>query len=441
MSTGGGDIGPEGAVDSRQAAREIARLLLIAIAIGVLAGIATLAFIAADHFGVEFLWTTLPGLVPGVPSWAVSVGVVAVMTMLASAVVAFVGARPFDMGAAEAEYDHEGRMDYRRVGAGTLFSLFSLFSGAPVGPEAPLTDINGGLGTFVAEKLKLPAAQVKTMTYAGVAGAFSAFFGVAPVGAVLAAELISPKALSISRVQVVSGLGAGAAGWVAYSALGGHTISPVLVFPGVETVTMADLAMAAVLGIAGGVIGLAYGKGLMTARLRLQSVRSKPWLAALVGGVPVAVAAVAAPYLLFSGQSEMPRLIEEAAALGVIALVALGVGKLALSGWSLSSAYFGGPIFPVIFAGTCFGLALSIALPIVPQGVAVVAIVTGMTVAAAVAPLSVTLFISMVADPVLAPSIAIAAVFAFAVRQLLAPTLPGIYRATHAKEAAAAREA
>lgn len=429
------------AVDSVHAAREIVRLLLVAILVGSLAGLATWAFIAADHFGVEFLWTTLPELATGVPAWAVSVGVVTVMTLLASAVVAFVGARPFDMGAAEAEYDHEGRMDYRRVGVGTLFSLFSLFSGAPVGPEAPLTDINGGLGTFVAEKLKLSGAQVKTMTYAGVAGAFSAFFGVAPVGAVLAAELISPKSLSISRVEIVSGLGAGAAGWVVYSALGGHKISPVLVFPGAENVTMTDLALAAALGIAGGIIGLTYGKGLMAARLRLQGVRSKPWLAALVGGVPVAVAAAAAPFLLFSGQSEMPRLIEGAATFGALALLAFGIGKLALSGWSLSSAYFGGPIFPVIFAGTCFGLALNLALPVVPQGVAVVAIVTGMTVAAAVAPLSVTLFISMVADPVLAPAIAIAAVFAFAVRQLLAPTLPGIYRATHANEAAAAREA
>jgi H+/Cl- antiporter ClcA len=138
---------------------------------------------------------------------------------------------------------------------------------------------------------------------------------------------------------------------------------------------------------------------------------------------------------LFSGQQQVPGLITDAAAVGVIALLALGVAKLVFSGWSLSTAYFGGPIFPVIFAGTCFGLALNLAVPVVPQGVAVMAVVAGMVTAAAVAPLSVTLFLSLIADPVLAPVIAIAAIASFIVRQAVAPTLPGVYRAARAEEA------
>jgi H+/Cl- antiporter ClcA len=53
-------------------------------------------------------------------------------------------------------------------------------------------------------------------------------------------------------------------------------------------------------------------------------------------------------------------------------LLVLGVAKLVLSGWSLSTGYFGGPLFPVIFAGTCFGLALNLAVPAIPHGVAVI---------------------------------------------------------------------
>lgn len=428
----------EAAIDSKSAARAMTRLLIMAVMLGAICGLLTWAFIAVDHYGVVFFWETLPELVPDVPAWALSVGVVAIMTLLAAVVVALVGSRPFDMGQAEAEFDEEGRMDYRRVGAGALFSLFSLFSGAPVGPEAPLTDINGGAGTFLAEKLGLNPEQVRVMTYAGVAGAFSAFFGAAPVGALLAAELISPKAVSISRTQIVSGLAAGAAGWTVYSLLGGHKIAPILTFPEAgHALGLTELALAAALGIAGGVIGLFYGKGLMTARLKTQGLRARPWLAALAGGVPVALAAAFAPYLLFSGQSEMPGLIEQAATIGFVALLAIGVAKLAMSAWSMSTAYFGGPIFPIIFAGSCFGLAIHLLVPGINQGVAVVAIVTGMVVAAAVAPLSITIFMSLLADPVLAPAIAIAAVFAFVVRQLVAPTLPGIYRATRAEEAAA----
>ncbi len=429
-------------VDSVTAARAATRLLFISLLVGAVCGIATFAFIAVDHYGVHFLWTTLPELVGGtVPAWLVSVAVVAAMTLAAAAVVAVSGRRPFDMGGAEAEYDNEGRMEYRHLLGGALFSLFSLFSGAAVGPEAPLTDINGGLGTFIAEKLKLKPENVKMMTYAGVAGAFGAFFGAAPVGALLAAELISPKALSISRTTIIVGLSSGATGWIVYQVLGGEKLSPILTFPGLTELRIADIALGMALGAVGGLLGLVYGGALLKVRVRTRGLRERPWLAALAGGVVVAVAAVVSPYLLFSGQSETPEVISKAASLGVLVLVGLGIGKLVLSMWGLSTAYFGGPIFPLIFAGTCFGLAANLVLPSVPQGVAVMSIVTGMVVAAAVAPLSVTVFLSLLADPKLAPVIAIAAVASFIVRQLIAPTLPGVYRATRAEEDRKAAEA
>jgi len=431
----------EGAMDSREAARRGARLLLIAIGIGIVCGLATFVFLAVEHYGIVFFWETLPEIAEGaLPSWVLAVAVVAVMTALAAVVVALVGKRPFDMGAAEAEYDAEGRMGYRHVLAGAVFSLFSLFSGAAVGPEAPLTDINGGIGTFIADSLKLEPRHVKAMTYAGVAGAFGAFFGSAPVGALLAAELISPKVLNISRTQILAGLGSGAAGWVVFQMLGGHQLAPLFTFAGLEGgLRLVDLAFALALGALGGGVGLVYGKGLMQTRLGTQKLRTRPWLAALAGGVPIALAAVFAPRLLFSGTDQVGPVIEGAATLGIVALLVMGVAKLALSGWSMSTAYFGGAIFPVILAGTCFGLAISQVFPSWPQGVVVLSLLTGMTVAAAVAPLSVTLLISLLADPVFAPAIAVAAVSAFVVRQFLAPTLPGIYRATrHAEDRRAA---
>ena len=427
--------GSEGmAVDSRTAARGLARTAMISVVVGAVTGLATWLFIAADHYGAGFLWEELPELVTGVPGWAVPVGVVLTMTLLATLVVILAKGRPFDTGHAEAEYDKHGRMEYRHLIGGSAFSLFSLFSGAAVGPEAPLTDINGGIGTFIAERLRLTPEQVKVMAYAGVAGAFSAFFGAAPIGALLAAELISPKAVNISRTQVVSGLASGATGWVVYAMLGGGDISPILTFPGLETLRLADIGFAALLGVVGGVLGLVYGGVFVKTRVALHGLRQKPALAGLAGGVVLAVAAATSPYLLFSGQAEAPQLIADAATLGVLVLVGLGVAKLALSIWCLSTAYFGGPIFPLIFAGTCFGLAVNLLIPGIPQGVAVLAIVTGMVVAAAVAPLSVTIFLALLSDPTLVSVIAIAAVFGFVVRQLIAPTLPGVYRATRAAE-------
>lgn len=421
----------ENRMDSKAAARVGAKMLVIALITGALTGLAAYLFLEADHAGIHFLWTELPELLPDIPEDVVAVGVVLVMTAIAGLVVHFYRGRPFDMGKAEAELDQAGKMDYRTLPAGIVLSLASLFSGAAVGPEAPLTDISGGVGSWIAERLGVTGNQMRVLTYAGVAGAFGAFFGSAPVGALLAAELISPKSMNISRLDIAAGLASGAAGYVVFQALGGDKVPLLMAFPGYSA-RIADIGIAIVIGVVGGLLGLVYAGGLLKTRAAMQKVRTNPLVAVVAGGSVTAIAAVLSPYLLFSGQSETPQVIAQGAGWGVAVLLGLGVAKLALSVWSLSTAYFGGPLFPLVFAGTCFGMALNVAVPSVPQGVAVLGVAAGMCVAATAAPFSVTLFLSLIGEPSLAPVIAIAAVAAFVVRQAVAPTVPGVYRAAAA---------
>jgi len=421
-------------MNSREIAREGTRLLLLALVVGLVTGGATWLFLSIDHLGVVWLWETLPALATGAPEWAVPVVVVVAMTGIATIIALACKGRPFDMGAAEHEYDQRGRMEYRRILPGAAFSLASLFSGAAVGPEAPLVDINGGLGTMLAERIGVRPEQVKMLTYAGVAGALSAFLGSAPVGALLAMEFISPKAISMSRTNMVAGLASGASAWAAYSVLGGEEFGVLFPFSDYTAIAFSDLAFAVAIGALGGLLGLVYGSAMVKTRVKLARLRAKPILAGIAGGSVTVVTAVVSPYLLFSGQSQVPTVLEDAAALGVLALVGLALAKVALSIWGMSTAYFGGPLFPLMFAGLCFGLALNLAVPVIPQGVAVMALMVGLLVAATVSPLSMTVFLVIISNPALASVIATAAVAAFIVRQAIAPTLPGVYRQTAAAE-------
>lgn len=421
-------------IDSRQAARVGTRLLLLALVIGIVTGAATWLFLWVDHHGVTLLWQTLPERFPSAPSWAVPVAVVVTMTAIATLIALVCKGRPFDTGAAEHEFNESGRMGYGSLVSGTAFSLASLFSGAAVGPEAPLVDINGGLGTLIADKANLKSTQVKTMAYAGVAGALAAFLGGAPVGALLAMEFISPKAISMSRQQMVAGLASGATAWATYTMLGGERLGLLFPFPDYASTHYTDLALGLAIGAVGGILGLAYGALMVGVRTKLKPLRDTPLLAGLAGGAVTVIAAVVSPYLLFSGQSQVPTVTEKAATLGVLVLIGLGVAKVLLSIWHLSTAYFGGPLFPLIFTGLCFGLALNLMIPGIPQGVAVLAIIAGLLVAATVSPLSMTLFLILLSNPELSSVIALAAVSAYIVRQAVAPTLPGVYRQTAAAE-------
>ena len=415
-------------------AGRLTRLLLVALAIGAMSGAATRAFLVAEHALVELLWHGLPERVPDIPGWAIHVAVIVTMTALATLTVAVVGRRPFDIGLAEQELDRAGRIEYRHVVAGIAYSLASLASGAAVGPEAPLTDINGGLGTWVSDRLGLRRGETSVMAYAGVAGAFSAFLGLAPVGALLAAELVRPKSATLDRASMAAGLASGATAWVVYLALGGGALPVFLLFADYDAPTLVDVGWGVALGVAGAIIGLVYGAGLMKARLALKPLRDRPWLAGAAGAAVGIAALAVSPTLLFSGQTELPDILAGAGTFGLFTLVGLGVGKLAVSIWGLSTAYFGGPLFPIIFAGVCFGLAVNVVAPAIPEGVAVMAIVTGMTVAATAAPLSVTFLFALVAEPALVSIVAAAAVSSFIVRQAIAPSIPGVYRATRTRE-------
>ena len=289
------------------------------------------------------------------------------------------GSRPADMGRAESEYDREGRIHYRHLPAAIGFSLTSLWSGAVVGPEAALIDLNGAIGSWVADRLSMSREQVRTLTYAGVAGAFAAFFGAAPVGALLAAELISPKSVSISRTQIVAGLAAGASGWVVYAQLGGESISPILSFsphdrraPGPGDCRPARRPRLSRRADIRASDARVPDPAPAAARAALDG-RARRWLV-------IAGTAVLWPELLFSGQEATPPLMTNAALFGVLGLIAIGLAKLALNVWTLSTAYFGGPIFPAIFAGTSFGLAINLLLPVIPQHVAVLGMVAGLVV-------------------------------------------------------------
>ena len=428
------DAAPEELIDSRELARTGTRLMLLALLVGFVTGAATWLFLFVDHHGVVFLWETLPERFSTFPTWVVPVAVVLSMTAITVLVALACKGRPFDTGVAEHEYDQKGRMEYRRMLPGAVFSLASLFSGAAIGPEAPLVDINGGLGTWVADRFGLKPEQVKMMAYAGVAGALGAFLGSAPVGALIAMEFISPKAVSMSRTTLVAGLASGATAWATFVLLGGEKLGVLFPFPEYAGLSYRDLALAVGLGVLGGVLGLAYGAVFVKARVKFQALRAKPMLAGIAGGSVTALAAVASPFLLFSGQSQVPVVFEKAATLGLLTLLVLGVAKIALSVWSLSTAYFGGPLFPLMFAGLCFGMALNLAVPGIPAGVAVMALIAGMLVSATVAPLGMTVFLALMTNPQLISVIAVAAVAAYIVRQAIAPTLPGVYRQTAAAE-------
>ena len=165
--------------------------LLYAACLGVaIGGIATLYYVALK-FILWAVWTWLPNtLRPGSAAdfrsfaWFLT----ALGGLLVGVIVSRLGA-PTGLNEAIDEIHREGRIGYRQMPGMVIASLVSLGFGSSAGPEAPLVDINGGVASWVADRLKLSQVDSRTLTFCGISAALGAFFG-SPLGsALLALEL------------------------------------------------------------------------------------------------------------------------------------------------------------------------------------------------------------------------------------------------------------
>ncbi len=250
-----------------------------------------------------------------------------------------------------------------------LASLATLCLGVVLGPEAPLIAIGSGIGVLAVHLVKKDA-PVQAVAVIGAAGSFAAIstlLGNPLVGAFLlmeAAGLAGPM-LGVVLVPglLASGIGAlifvGLSKWTGYG-----TFS--LAIPGIPPFGTPDGAEF-LWALAIGVIASVLGAGIRRLGLALQpvverrSIALTPVVGLGVAGLAVAFAEItgkSSSEVLFSGQNQLPGLIQSAADWSVGALVLLLVCKGLAYGLSLSS-FRGGPVFPALFIGGGLGIALS----------------------------------------------------------------------------------
>ena len=86
------------------------------------------------------------------------------------------------------EFGKTGRFNYRNAPGIVITAFVSLIAGASLGPEAPLADACGGMGTLMADRLKLNEQETRTMGYSGVSGMLAAFITSPFGGALLGLE-------------------------------------------------------------------------------------------------------------------------------------------------------------------------------------------------------------------------------------------------------------
>jgi H+/Cl- antiporter ClcA len=313
-----------------------------------------------------------------------------------------------------------------------LAAVASIGLGAVVGPEAPVIALGGGLAVL-AVKLARRDMEPRAGAVIAATGSFAAIstvLGNPLAGAFLLLEasgLGGPTAMIVMLPGLVgAGVGSliflGLDSWTGYGTF--SLVIPHL--PPAPHLTIAQFAWALAIGAAAGVVS--FGIRWLALFLR-PHVERRLVLLTLVAGLVIAGLAIAfgeatgksSSAVLFSGQSALPPLLENAASYTAATLVLLVVCKGLAYSLALSS-FRGGPTFPGMFIGAAGGLALShlAGLPaITGAAIGIGAMTAGMLQLPITSVLLTTLFLGSYGISVL-PLVIVAVVVAFVVSKWLA---------------------
>jgi H+/Cl- antiporter ClcA len=314
-----------------------------------------------------------------------------------------------------------------------IASLATLSLGVVLGPEAPLIAIGSGLGILAVHLVKkdAPAQAIAVIGAAGSFAAISTLFGSPLVGAFLLMEIAGLAGPMLGVVLVPGLLAAGVGSLIfvgldAWTGFGTFSLA-IPSIPHFGSPTGAEFLWAVGIGVAGAVLGTAVqrlGRFLQPVVER-RMIMLTPVVGLAVAGFAIAFAEItgrSSSEVLFSGQDQLPSLIESAAGWSVGALVLLVVCKGLAYGFSLS-CFRGGPTFPALFIGAAGGIALSHA-PGLPMIAGVAMGIGAMSVTMLGLPLTSVLVASLFlqADAVaLMPLVIVAVVVAYVTSARLAP--------------------
>ena len=397
-------------------------LMLYAALFGAGAAVLAAAYITLYNQGIKF-FEQPSGLfkINGISFWPLILLTVA--GVLLGLAIKFFGQHA-GLGVAQGQYAKTGRIIPRYVPSILLEAFIALWSGAAVGPEGPLVFLSGGVGSFIADRLKLEKDDVPLLVYSAIAGAFGGFFGSPIVGALGAYEYMFIKELDFYR-HVIPGLVAAAAGYSVYFALLHTSFLGIFSFPSYASPHLYDLGSAVLVGVIAGVIGILFKVIFGVMHLVFAPLNKRPVIRAIVGGVVIGLIGSFLPLTLYSGQNQLLQIIHNPAAYSVGLLLLLLLVKALLTSTSFATGFDGGPIFPLLFIGGTLGLAISQVLPFIPEGVGVTAGMAGVACAGFPIPLTVALLLGLMGgQPDLLPVIVIGAVTGFLVSKALTPLLP-----------------
>ena len=334
----------------RRGLREEQIFLVIAVVLGIYAGLSVACFrVAIEWFRIRALGSSL---VPSFPRIVLVPG--AVGLVIALLVVRFFPAvRGSGVNQTKAAlYIYDGYISFRTVIGKFLTSALAIGSGQSLGPEDPSLQIGAGLASALGRRLNLSRSRLRYIAPVGAAAGLAAAFN-APITAVL-----------FVIEEVIGRWTAGVLGAVILAAVSSVVTEqwflgdePLFRVPPYHLAHASELLAYAALGLVGGGVSLLFVKLVTTLRPRLRALPHWTWyIQPAVAGLLIGAVALRFPQVQGAGYEYIDQAMHDQ--FGWRTLAALCILKLLATTTSFVAGTPGGLFAPTLFMGAMLGGAV-----------------------------------------------------------------------------------
>ena len=282
-------------------------------------------------------------------------------------------------------------------------SALTIGGGGSAGREGPIVQVGASLGSTIASWVRLPTTRVVVLASCGAAGGIAATFHAPLAGAIFALEVILVRFTAEAFGYVV--ISSVMASIVARALQGSAPL--VDLNYSVDLASLTDIGWAALVGLIAGLCGLAFSKLLYAMEdwldwgwERLTAVIAFPqWSRAALMSVVLGIGLFFFPAMYGSGYPIQLEALH--GALPIATLLALAVGRMIFTSFTIGMGGSGGVFAPTLFIGAMVGSAIGHLIdPLTDSSIAVFGVI-GMGAAfagAARAPMTAVLIIVEMTD-------------------------------------------
>ncbi|MCE2390575.1 MAG: chloride channel protein [Proteobacteria bacterium] len=347
------------------------RPIFYGLAVGLLSGLVAVLFFVGLEFASHYTFGTLTGMPQPVPPgddvfpagsvaeaprrwlyfWLPAIG-----GLLSGVLVYWLAPETEGHGTdAVLAAFHRGRGRVRaRVpwvkGAATILTLSS---GGSAGKEGPIAQIGAGLGSWLAERLRLGVRERRILLLAGMAGGLGAIFR-APLGSAITAIEVLYREDFESDALITCVISSVTAYVLFILLLGGERIFLVPAFSVVTPIEMPGFLLLALVTVP---VGRLYIGVFYATRNRIFRRLPVPrFVRPALGGLGVGMIGLWVPEVYGAGWGYIQEALNGNLALGVI--VGILVAKIAATSFTIGSGGSGGVFGPTLFIGGMLGGAI-----------------------------------------------------------------------------------